>query len=47
MSANAGEALSATHRQALADAGFRVETVVLDAIEAAGGSLRCCIGEVF
>ena len=47
MSANAGEALSATHREALADAGFRVETVVLDAIEAAGGSLRCCIGEVF
>ena len=40
-------ALSATHRQALADAGFRVETVVLDAIEAAGGSLRCCIGEVY
>jgi hypothetical protein len=47
MSANAGAALSATHRQALADAGFRVETVVLDAIEAAGGSLRCCIGEVY
>ena len=47
MSANAGAALSATHRQALAAAGFRVETVVLDAIEAAGGSLRCCIGEVY
>ncbi|HPM55652.1 MAG TPA: arginine deiminase-related protein [Thermomonas sp.] len=47
MSANAGAALSATHRQALADAGFRVETVVLDAIEAAGGSLRCCIGELY
>ena len=25
----------------------RVETVELDAIEAAGGSLRCCIGELF
>ena len=30
-----------------AAAGFRVETVDLDAIEAAGGSLRCCIGEIF
>jgi hypothetical protein len=24
-----------------------VETVALDAIEAGGGSLRCCIGEIF
>jgi hypothetical protein len=47
MSANAGAALSGAHREALAGAGFRVETVVLDAIEAAGGSLRCCIGEVY
>lgn len=31
----------------LAAAGLRVETVELDAIEAAGGSLRCCIGELF
>ncbi len=47
MSAGAGRALSAAHRQVLGDAGLRVETVELDAIEAAGGSLRCCIGEVF
>lgn len=47
MSAAAGQALSGPHRDVLADAGFRVETVALDAIEAAGGSLRCCIGEVF
>ncbi|MEF9977912.1 MAG: arginine deiminase-related protein [Thermomonas sp.] len=47
MSANAGKALSTVHRTALADAGFRVETVALDAIEAAGGSLRCCIGEAY
>lgn len=47
MSANAAAALSATHRQQLVTAGFRVETVALDAIEAAGGSLRCCIGEIF
>ena len=47
MSANAGAALLPVHRVALAEAGFRVETVALDAIEAAGGSLRCCIGEVY
>jgi N-dimethylarginine dimethylaminohydrolase len=28
-------------------AGFKVESVALDAIEAAGGSLRCCVGEIF
>lgn len=47
MSAAAGTALLAGHRQRLTDAGFEVATVELDAIEAAGGSLRCCIGEVF
>ncbi len=47
MSAAAGAALLPEHRRQLADAGFKVTTVELDAIEAAGGSLRCCIGEVF
>ena len=47
MSANAATALSPAHRRQLADAGFRVENVALEAIEAAGGSLRCCIGEIF
>ncbi|MBK6333747.1 MAG: amidinotransferase [Thermomonas sp.] len=47
MSAAAGRALQPAHRDLLASAGFRVETVELDAIEAAGGSLRCCIGEVY
>ncbi|HTL15245.1 MAG TPA: arginine deiminase-related protein [Thermomonas sp.] len=47
MSAAAGRALAPAHRAVLADAGFRVEAVELDAIEAAGGSLRCCIGEIF
>lgn len=47
MSAAAGHALLPAHRQQLADAGFEVAMVELDAIEAAGGSLRCCIGEVF
>lgn len=47
MSAHAGAALTEGHREQLAAAGFRVETVDLDAIEAGGGSLRCCIGEIF
>ena len=47
MSAAAGRALQPDHRGQLADAGFEVATVELDAIEAAGGSLRCCIGEVY
>jgi N-dimethylarginine dimethylaminohydrolase len=47
LSAAAGAALLPEHRRRLADAGLEVATVELDAIEAAGGSLRCCIGEVF
>lgn len=47
MSAGAAEALSVVTREALESAGFRVQAVALDAIEAAGGSLRCCVGEVF
>ena len=47
MSEGAGNALTAASRAALARAGFAVRTVPLDAIEAAGGSLRCCVAEVF
>lgn len=47
MSEGAARALEAGTRQALARAGFEVAAVPLDAIEAAGGSLRCCIGEIF
>ncbi|MCC7097432.1 MAG: amidinotransferase [Thermomonas sp.] len=47
MSAQAAAALTPAHRDVLAQAGLRVEGVALDAIEAAGGSLRCCIGEIF
>ncbi len=47
MSAAAGRALSAGTCTALADAGFTVGCVELDAIEAGGGSLRCCVGEIF
>jgi hypothetical protein len=47
MSAGAAGSLSAASRAALTAAGFAVQAVELDAIEAAGGSLRCCVGEVF
>ncbi|KIQ96428.1 arginine deiminase-related protein [Lysobacter sp. A03] len=47
MSAQAGRTLQPSTREAFAAAGFTVDTVELDAIEAGGGSLRCCIGEVF
>jgi hypothetical protein len=47
MSAGAEQALSAATRSGLAEAGFRVQAVALDAIEVAGGSRRCCVGEVF
>lgn len=47
MSAHAARALTPTSYQALAAAGFAVRAVELDAIEAGGGSLRCCVGEVF
>jgi hypothetical protein len=47
MSARAAGALSEAGRDHLAAAGFRLRTVPLDAIEAGGGSLRCCVAEVF
>lgn len=47
MSANAARSLTDASRDGLAAAGFELCTVELDAIEAGGGSLRCCIGEVF
>ena len=47
MSTAADAALTASTRQTLAAAGFRVRSVALDAIEAAGGSLRCCVAEIF
>lgn len=47
MSAHAGRSLRTGTRDAFVAAGFSVDTVELDAIEAGGGSLRCCIGEVF
>jgi N-dimethylarginine dimethylaminohydrolase len=47
MSSNARQVLGASSHLALAAAGFAVGDVPLDAIEAAGGSLRCCVGELF
>lgn len=47
MSATADRALTRASREGLAEAGFAVGSVELDAIEAAGGSLRCCVGEIF
>jgi hypothetical protein len=47
MSATAERALTTTSRAGLAAAGFAVRSVALEAIEAAGGSLRCCVGEIF
>ena len=47
MSAGAEAALARESRATLAAAGFAVRGVPLDAIEAAGGSLRCCVAEVF
>ena len=47
MSEGAAHALSATSRGGLAQAGFALRDVALDAIEAAGGSLRCCVAEIY
>jgi len=47
MSAGAEASLAAASRRGLADAGFAIRSVPLDAIEAAGGSLRCCVAEIW
>ena len=47
MSADAEAALAPATRAALARKGFAVRSVPLHAIEAAGGSLRCCVAEIF
>lgn len=47
MSAVAAQSLGSDQRDALADWGFAVEAVALDEIEKAGGSLRCCVAEIF
>ena len=47
MSARAAAALRPAQCAALADWGFTLRSVVLGEIEKAGGSLRCCVGEIF
>jgi hypothetical protein len=47
LSAAAAAALDDAQRRQLADWGFALRTVELDEIEKAGGSLRCCVGEIF
>ena len=47
LSARALAALGAEERAAFARAGFTLHPVSLPEIEKAGGSLRCCVGEIF
>ena len=47
MSAAGAGALSPAHRETLATAGFGLHSVPLDELEKAGGSLRCCVAEIF
>ena len=47
MSAGAASALPAASRAMLDNAGFSLHPVPLDAVEAAGGSLRCCVAEIY
>lgn len=47
MSSRAAASLDAAQRAALADWGFALRSVELGEIEKAGGSLRCCVGEIF
>lgn len=47
MSAGAAASLGPEARADLDRAGFDLEAVALDALESAGGSLRCCIAEIY
>ena len=47
MEAAAADALAPANRAKFGKLGFRLHAVALDEIEKAGGSLRCCVGEVF
>jgi len=47
MSERAADALTAGTRRAFAERGWHVASVPLDEIEKAGGSLRCCVAEIF
>lgn len=47
MSERAAAALTGAQRAQLGSWGFRIGAVELDEIEKAGGSLRCCVAEIF
>ena len=47
MSARAERGLGYAHRRVLDRAGLTIHTAEIDEIEKAGGSLRCCVAEVF
>jgi len=47
MSEAAADALAPHNRAAFERAGFAIRSVALDEIEKAGGSLRCCVAEIF
>ena len=47
MSGRAASALTDAQRVSLAEWGFALGSVPLDEIEKAGGSLRCCVAEIF
>jgi len=47
MSQMAADNLTIANKSILKQAGFNLHTVDLSEIEKAGGSLRCCVGEIF
>jgi hypothetical protein len=47
MSRAGADALGDAARKTLASAGFRLVAVEMDEIEKAGGSLRCCVAEIY
>jgi hypothetical protein len=47
MSARAAASLRPEQCAALVDWGFALRSVELGEIEKAGGSLRCCVAEIF
>jgi hypothetical protein len=47
ISSAGAQALSAAQREQIGGAGFSLRAVPLDEIEKAGGSLRCCVAEVY
>ena len=47
ISAAGAAALDAAQREQLGGAGFSLRPIPLDELEKAGGSLRCCIAEVY